>query len=91
MSTYLLAIVITDYQYVEPIYKKSDRVVQMRFWGPSEELPKLNETMSAAPGMLNYLESYLRQPFTLPKLDFIAIPKFLDFIAMENWGLITFK
>ena len=91
MSTYLLAIVVTDYQYVERIYKKGGRAIQMRFWGRPDQLPKLNETISAVPGVLNYLENYLRQPFTLPKLDFISIPTSINFIAMENWGLITFR
>ena len=91
MSTYLLAMVITDYQYVERIYKVCDRTVRMRFWGQPKQIPHLNETISAVPGMLSRLETYLRQPFTLPKIDFIAAPISLLFVAMENWGLILFR
>jgi aminopeptidase N len=37
------------------------------------------------------MEKYVGQPFTLPKIDFIAAPTQLDFEAMENWGLILFR
>lgn len=91
MSTYLLAMVVTDYLYVERIYKACNRTVRMRFWGQREQLPNLSEAIAAVPGMLNHLENYLRQPLTLPKLDFISAPISLAFVAMENWGLILFR
>lgn len=90
MSTYLLAMVVTDYQRVERIYKVCNRTVQMRFWGQPGQLPNLNETITAVPHMLNHMETYLRQPLTVPKIDFIASPIPLVFVAMENWGLILF-
>jgi aminopeptidase N len=40
--------------------------------------------------VLNYFENFFGQPFTLPKMDLIAIPDF-SAGAMENWGMITFR
>lgn len=91
MPTYLLAMFVTDYEKVERIYKVCNRTVKMRFWGQPDQLPLLKQSMSVVADMLNYMETYVRQPFTLPKIDFIAAPKQLDFEAMENWGLILFR
>ena len=72
------------------IYKTYNRTVRMRLLGRQEQLPYLNETIAAVPGMLRHLETYLDQQLTIPKLDFIAAPIPLVFVAMENWGLILF-
>ena len=90
MSTYLLAMVVTDYERVERIYKTCNRTVRMRFWGKPEHLPHLNETIAAVPGMLRHLETYLDQQLAIPKIEFIVAPIPLGFVAMENWGFILF-
>ena len=90
MSTYLLAMVVTDYERVEKIYKTCNRTGRMRFGGRPEQLPHFNETIAAVPGMLRHLDTYLVQQLTIPKIDFIAAPIPLVFVAMENWGLILF-
>ena len=91
MPTYLLALFVTDYEKVERIYKVCNRTVNMRFWGQPDQLPHVKQSMDVVAGMLHYMETYVRQPFTLPKIDFIAAPIELDFEAMENWGLILFR
>lgn len=90
MSTYLVAMFVTDYNFVERIHKTGDRTVRMRFWGRSERIPYFNHISEMAPKVLDYLESYVKQPFSLPKLDFMPIPS-PKFFAMENWGLITLE
>ena len=39
---------------------------------------------------LQYLEEFFSLPFTLPKMDLVAVPDFY-IGAMENWGLLTFR
>lgn len=90
MPTYLLAMFVTDYRFVERIYKTGERSVRMRFWSRPEYIPHLKHVSEMAPRMLHYLETYVKQPFTLPKIDFMSIPS-SNFYAMENWGLITFE
>lgn len=90
MSTYLLAMFVTDYNFVERIYKTGDRSVRMRFWGRSEQLPYFKHFSEMAPKVLDYLETYVKQPFSLPKIDFMPVQG-PNFYAMENWGLITLK
>ncbi|XP_046438917.1 aminopeptidase N-like [Daphnia pulex] len=92
MPTYLLAMFVTDYESLETIYKlEGDRSVKLRFWGRPDQLPYLKESMAVAGDLLNYLVKYVRQSFTLPKIDFITSPIQLHFEAMENWGLILFR
>ncbi|XP_046447507.1 aminopeptidase N-like isoform X2 [Daphnia pulex] len=92
MPTYLLAMFVTDYESLETIYQlDGDRSVKLRFWGRPDQLPHLKESMAVAGDLLNYLVKYVRQPFTLPKIDFITAPIQLHFEAMENWGLILFR
>lgn len=91
MATYLLAVFLTDYKFVEAIYKTCDRSTRMRFWGRPDQLPHLQQAVAVVPKMLSYLETYLQQPFSLPKIDYISSPMPLNFVAMENWGLILFE
>lgn len=91
MPTYLLAMFVTDYDKVERIYKVCDRTIRMRFWGRPDQLRHLKQSIAVVADMLQYMETYVRQPFSLPKIDFISAPTELDFDAMENWGLVLFR
>lgn len=91
MSTYLLAFVITDFEQSTIAYKSDNRTVLLRFWARPGQLQLVRHLMDAAPQMMHFLETYLEQPFTLPKVDFYAPPiSVKNFLAMENWGLIVF-
>ena len=37
-----------------------------------------------------FYETLFQVSYKLPKLDFVALPD-MDDVAMENWGLITFR
>ena len=91
MSTYLLAVVVSDYVYVERKYVVCQRSVTMRFWSAPGRLEQVDFIVNLAPKMLRFLENYFKMAFTLPKIDFIALPQIDFFSAMENWGLIVFK
>lgn len=90
MSTYLLAMFLTDYEFVEGIYKSCNRSVSIRIWGRPNQLAHLKQIAPLVPKMLHHMETYLKQPYSLPKLDIIAPPIDLSFAAMENWGLVVF-
>jgi len=88
MSTYLLAFVFGELHCVEG---KSKRGVDVRSWA-SVAQPKshLEYANKEAIDILDFFEDYFKTPFPLPKLDQVALPDF-DALAMENWGLITFR
>ena len=46
----------------------------------------LNVTLEA----LEYFKQFFSVPYTLPKMDLVAVPDFY-IGAMENWGLLTFR
>jgi len=88
MSTYLLAFVFGELHCVEG---KSTHGVDVRSWA-SVAQPKshLEYANKEAIDILDFFEGYFKTPFPLPKLDQVALPDF-DSLAMENWGLITFR
>ena len=40
--------------------------------------------------MLPFYKEYFGMPYSLPKLDIVALPVLAP-NAMENWGLVTFR
>ena len=46
--------------------------------------------LSVALQALQYFSQFFSQPYTLPKMDLVAVPDFY-IGAMENWGLLTFR
>ena len=51
---------------------------------------QLQFALNVTAAVLPAFEQLFRVPFTLPKLDLVAIPDFAAG-AMENWGLITYR
>nr|POE85691.1 aminopeptidase m1 [Quercus suber] len=85
MSTYLVAIVVGLFDYVENLTSDGVRV---RVYC---QVGKVNEGKFALDVSVRTLElykEYFAVPYFLPKLDMVAIPDFA-FGAMENYGLIT--
>ena len=87
MSTYLLAFIVGDFEYIE---KKSNRGVVVRVYTTPGKIHQAKFALDVTVKCLEFYEKYFDIPYPLKTLDMIAIPDFQS-MAMENWGAITFR
>ncbi|XP_011408740.2 PREDICTED: puromycin-sensitive aminopeptidase-like protein, partial [Amphimedon queenslandica] len=87
MSTYLLAFIVGEYDYIED--KDSNGVV-VRVYTPLGKKEQGRFALNIATKTLPFYREYFNVPYPLPKIDLIAIPDFAAG-AMENWGLVTYR
>ncbi|KAH8408130.1 hypothetical protein KR222_009660 [Zaprionus bogoriensis] len=87
MSTYLVAVVVGEYDYVEG---KSEDGVIVRVFTPVGKKEQGQFALEVATKVLPYYKSYFNIAYPLPKMDLIAISDF-SAGAMENWGLVTYR
>ncbi|XP_030380282.1 puromycin-sensitive aminopeptidase [Scaptodrosophila lebanonensis] len=87
MSTYLVAVVVGEYDFVEG---KSEDGVVVRVFTPVGKKEQGLFALEVATKVLPYYKSYFNIAYPLPKMDLIAISDF-SAGAMENWGLVTYR
>lgn len=87
MSTYLVAFIVGDLEFVESFTQGK---IPVRIYSPKEFIHQAKFASEITPKILDYFNDYFGIPYPLPKLDLVAIPDF-SFAAMENWGLVTFQ
>ncbi|ELU07211.1 hypothetical protein CAPTEDRAFT_150577 [Capitella teleta] len=87
MSTYLLAFVVGEYDYVEDT--DSDGV-KVRVYTPVGKAQQGEFALQVAVKTLPFYNNYFNIAYPLPKIDLIAIADFAAG-AMENWGLVTYR
>jgi len=87
MSTYLLAFIVGDFEYLE---SKTKNGVRVRVYTTPGKKHQAKFALDCAIRTLEFYEKYFDIPFPLPALDMIAIPDFSSG-AMENWGAITYR
>ncbi|XP_046357527.2 puromycin-sensitive aminopeptidase-like [Haliotis rufescens] len=87
MSTYLVAFIVGDYDYVEG--KDADGVV-VRVYTPVGKKEQGKFALDVAVKTLPFYKEYFGIPYGLPKMDLIALADFL-IGAMENWALVTYR
>ena len=87
MSTYLVAFIVGEFDYVET--KSSDNVM-VRVYTPVNKKEQGLFALEVAAKALPFYKDYFKIAYPLPKMDLIAIPDFA-FSAMENWGLVTYR
>ncbi|KAM1507527.1 hypothetical protein TB2_016593 [Malus domestica] len=84
MSTYLVAIVVGLFDYIEDHTSDGVKVrVYCQVGKANQGAFALNFAVSA----LEFYRDFFAVPYPLPKLDMVAIPDF--FGAMENYGLVA--
>ncbi|PIN22295.1 Puromycin-sensitive aminopeptidase [Handroanthus impetiginosus] len=87
MSTYLVAIVVGLFDYVEDLTKDG---IKVRAYCPVGKSEKGKFALNIAVETLDFYKMYFSMPYPLPKLDMVAVPEFSGG-AMENYGLITYR
>ncbi|WOG88507.1 hypothetical protein DCAR_0207742 [Daucus carota subsp. sativus] len=87
VSTYLVAVVIGLFDYIED--KTSDGIV-VRAYCPVGKSEKGKLALNIAVKALDIYKNYCSVPYSLPKLDMVAVPDF-SAGAMENYGLIVYR
>ncbi|MBI3231583.1 MAG: M1 family metallopeptidase [Candidatus Doudnabacteria bacterium] len=87
MSTYLLAFIVGDFEYIEG--KTRDGIAIRVFVTPGKK-HQAKFALDCAIKTLEFYNRYFDIPYPLPILDLIAIPDF-SHGAMENWGAVTYR
>ncbi|XP_040426085.1 aminopeptidase N [Cygnus olor] len=88
MSTYLLAFIVSQFDYV---HNDSGNVL-IRIWGRPEAI-KENQgayALQVTGPILSFFEQHYNTAYPLPKSDQVGLPDF-NAGAMENWGLVTYR
>jgi puromycin-sensitive aminopeptidase len=87
MSTYLLAFIIGEFEYIEGFSKNK---ISIRVFTTKNKRHQSKFALEVAIKSLDFFEEYFDIAYPMPNLDLIAIPDF-EPAGMENWGAITFR
>lgn len=86
MSTYLVCMVVGEYDYVE---SKTRSGVTMRVWGRKGEAHLGQYALDIGTKAMDFYEKFFGVAYPLPKMDMVALTNMAG--AMENWGLVTYR
>ena len=87
MSTYLLAFIVGNFEFIEG--KTKNNVLVRVFVTPGKK-KQAKFALDVAIKSLDFYEQYFDIKYPLPVLDMIALPDF-SAAAMENWGAVTYR
>ncbi|XP_061819782.2 aminopeptidase N-like [Nerophis lumbriciformis] len=89
MSTYLLAIIVSDFSYKE---LEQHEGVRVRVWARRKAIEdgQGDYALNITGRILQFYERYYNIAYPLPKSDQVALPDF-SAGAMENWGLVMYR
>ena len=85
MSTYLLAFVIGELEFIQT---KTKNGVVVGGYATKGQAKHMQFALDVAVQALDFYDAFFKIPYPLPKCDFVAVPDFSE-AAMENWGCIT--
>ncbi|XP_050432825.1 uncharacterized protein LOC126840878 [Adelges cooleyi] len=83
MSTYLVAFFVGEFQ-------KAVTTRSIAVYTHADYITQTDYIVGKAANLLNAMEDYIYVPYSLPKMDLLAIPDFKAG-AMENWGMNTYR
>lgn len=87
MSTYLLAFISGEFEYIED---KTKSGVLVRVFVTPGKKHQAKFALDVGVKILEFYEKYFDIKYPLPTLDMVAIPDFAAG-AMENWGAVTYR
>lgn len=87
MSTYLLAIVISDFSHREEVL---DNGYDIRVWSQPDKIEQTKYAIGIISQCLRFFTDYFNITDVLTKSDHVAVPDFSGG-AMENWGLVLYR
>lgn len=86
MSTYLVCMVVGEYDFVEG---KTESDITVRVWGKKGESHLGQFGLDIGIAALNFYEKFFGIKYPLPKMDMIGLMNMAG--AMEHWGLVTYR
>lgn len=89
MSTYLLAFIIGNFEYLEG-QTAGPKPTLVRVYTTPGKKHQAKFALEVAIKSINFYNEYFKIPYPLDTLDMIAIPDF-ESGAMENWGAVTYR
>ena len=87
MSTYLVAVVVGEFDYVEGSTAEG---IQVRVYTPVGKKEQGLFALECGVRSLTYYKDFFNVPYPLAKYDMVALQNF-EAGAMENWGLVTYR
>jgi aminopeptidase N len=87
MSTYLLAWVIAELEFIEA---KASNGLPIRVYATRGKAEQGRFGLDVACAVMPFYDQWFGVPYVLPKLDMIAVPDFAAG-AMENFGCVTYR
>ncbi|EDV28943.1 uncharacterized protein TRIADDRAFT_37002 [Trichoplax adhaerens] len=87
MSTYLVALVVSDFKNLEG---RTINNVRVRTWANPLMYKYTNYSLHVTMKVIPFYGKTFGVAYPLPKMDLVAIPEFAAG-AMENWGLILYR
>lgn len=91
MSTYIVSLAVTNFQYVETIAMVQNRKIPIRIYTYKPNEANYKSALETIKRGVEYFSNYTNMSYPLPKFDFIEYNRTIHSVATENWGLVTIR